>query len=74
MRGVSPAPARCLAELSRLRGKSLNATVLELLEGAAGLNERLTWLRRFMTWTPEDARAMDDAVVAQRATDKKLWR
>ena len=74
VRGVSPELDRRLGELSRARGKSLNATVLELLESAAGLDERLTWLRRIMTWTADDVRGMDAVVRAQRAVDKKLWR
>ena len=74
VRGVSPELGQRLGELSRARGKSVNATVLEILEGAAGVNRRMSWLRRFMTWGPEDVRAMDEAVKAQRAVDRKLWR
>ena len=74
VRGVSPELDRRLGELSKLRGKSVNATVLELLEGAAGLDERKSWLRRFMTWTAKDVDAMDAVLRAQRAVDKKLWR
>ena len=61
VRGVSPELGRRLAEISRTRGKSLNATVLEILEGATGIDQRLTWLSRFMTWGPEDVRAMEEA-------------
>jgi hypothetical protein len=74
VRGVSPELGRRLAELSRARGKSLNSTVLELLETAAGVDQRMTWLRRFMTWSAGDVRAMDQAVAAQRKVDAKPWR
>ena len=74
VRGVSIELGRRLTQLARARGKSVNATVLEILETAAGLDPRRTWLRRFMTWTPDDVRAMDAAVEAQRVVDPKLWR
>ena len=74
VRGVSPELGQRLAALSRARQKSLNATVLEILEGAAGIDERRAWLRRFMTWSAEDVSAMNDAVAAQRTIDPKLWR
>jgi len=74
VRGVSPELGQRLAELSRARGKSVNATVLEILAGATGLDSRLAWLERFMTWDAADVRAMDAAVRGQRAVDRKLWR
>jgi hypothetical protein len=74
IRGVSAELGRRLDEIGRARGMSLNATVLEILESAAGIDQRLTWLRRFMTWEPEDVRAMDEAVAAQRGVDPKLWK
>lgn len=74
VRGVSPQLNRRLAELSRARGKSVNATVLELLEQAVGLNGRKDWLRRFMTWTLEEVREFDAIVRDQRTVDEKLWR
>jgi hypothetical protein len=74
IRGVSAELGRRLSAISRARGKSVNATVLEILEAAAGIDERMTWLQRFMTWDPQDVRAMDEAVRLQRAVDQKLWR
>jgi hypothetical protein len=56
------------------RSQRVNTTVLQILESAAGLDERRIWLRRFMTWTPEDVRAADAAAKAQRKVDAKLWR
>ncbi len=74
IRGVSPELGRRLAEIAGARGKSVNSTVLEILEGAAGLDERRTWLRRFMTWTPDEVRTVDAAVKAQRKVDARLWK
>ena len=74
VRGVSPELGRRLTEIARSRGKSVNATVLDILEGAAGLDPRRAWLRRFMTATPQDVRELDAAVMAQRKVDAKLWK
>lgn len=74
VRGVSGELGRRLAAIARARGTSVNAAVLEILESAAGIDQRLTWLRRFMTWGPEDVRVMDEAVAAQRGVDAKLWK
>jgi hypothetical protein len=74
IRGVSTELGARLTALARARGQSVNTTVLELLSRATGLDERRTWLRRFMTWTPEDVRTMDAAVKSQRKVDAKLWK
>lgn len=74
VRGVSPQLSRRLTEMSRARGKSVNSTVLELLEHAVGLDGRRDWLRRFMTWTPEEVREFDAILREQRTVDEKLWR
>ena len=74
VRGVSPKLGRRLHDMSRARGKSLNATVLELLEQAAGVEGRKEWLRRFMTWTPDEVRAFHAVIQAQRPVDDRLWR
>lgn len=74
VRGVSPQLSRRLAEMSRARGKSVNATVLELLEQAAGVDGRKDWLRRFMTWTPQEVQEFDAILRDQRRVDEKLWR
>ncbi|MEO6028158.1 MAG: hypothetical protein ABIR79_14940 [Candidatus Binatia bacterium] len=60
--------------MSRARGKSVNATVPELLEQAAGVGGRKEWLRRSMTWIPDEVRAFDVVIQAQRPMDDKLWR
>ena len=74
VRGVSPQLSRRLSEMSRARGKSVNAMVLEVLEQAAGLNGRKDWLRRFMTWTSDEVREFDSILREQRTIDEKLWR
>jgi hypothetical protein len=74
IRGVSPELGDRLTAIARARGQSVNTTVLQILESAAGLDERRAWLRRFMTWTPEDVRAQDAATKAQRNVDSKLWK
>ena len=73
VRGVSTQLGRRLEEMSRARGQSVNATVLELLEQAAGIEGRKEWLRRFMTWTPEDVREAGEIVRQQRVVDAKAW-
>lgn len=74
IRGVSPAIARKLERLSRDRGRSVNATVLELLGQALGEQPRRRRLARYATWTAEQAAEVDRAVSAQRVVDEKLWR
>ena len=74
VRGVSPELGRRLTEIAHSRGESVNSTVLKILEGAAGLDPRREWLRRFMTSTPQDVREMEAAVKAQRKVDAKLWK
>lgn len=74
LRHPSPELARRLKQLAEARGKSLNATVLELLEEAVGVDARRERLLRWATWTLEDAAEFDSAVQAQRVIDADLWR
>ncbi len=74
IRGVPEEVARRLARMSQDRGKSVNATVLEILEGAAGLHGRRARLDRYVTWTDEDLDEFEDALKAQRVIDEDLWR
>lgn len=76
VRGVSPLLSRRLLEMSRLQGKSVNTTVIEILEGAAGVDaeRRMARLKRYMTWTARDGAEFDEALGAQRVIDEKLWR
>lgn len=74
IRGVPDETARRLKRLSREREQSINATVLEILEGALGTTERRWRLERYATWTPDDRAEFDEALRAQRTIDDELWR
>lgn len=74
IRGVPPETARRLKLLSREREKSVNATVLEILERALGTDERRRRLERYATWTPADRAEFDETLRAQRTIDDELWR
>jgi plasmid stability protein len=74
VRGVSDEVGRRLESLSRARGKSVNATVLEILERAVGAEERRRRLARYATWDREDLEEFNRALAAQRTIDEELWR
>ncbi|HEX4961779.1 MAG TPA: hypothetical protein VF173_13130 [Thermoanaerobaculia bacterium] len=74
IRGVSDEVGQRLEGLSRARGQSVNAIVLEILEGAVGVNERRRRLARYTTGTPEDLAELNEALAAQRTIDDSLWR
>ena len=74
IRGVSEEIGHRLESLSRARGQSVNATVLEILESAVGVDERRLRLARYATWTPEDLKDFNEALGAQRKIDDPLWR
>ncbi len=74
IRGVSDEVGSRLEGLSRAKGKSVNSTVLEILESAIGVDERRRRLERYATWTPEDLREFEEALAAQRQIDERLWR
>jgi hypothetical protein len=74
VRGVSEEVRQRLEELSRARGLSVNATVLEILGAALGRSERRQRLARYATWTPQDLAEFDEALAAQRTIDESLWR
>lgn len=74
IRGVSEEVGQRLESLSRARGQSVNATVLEILEAAVGVDERRRRLSRYMTWTSEDLKEFNETLGAQRTIDDPLWR
>ena len=74
IRGVSEEVGRRLENLSRSRGQSINATVLEILESAVGVAERRQRLARYATWTEEDLEEFNETLAAQRTLDDPLWR
>lgn len=74
VRGVPDEVGRRLESLSRSRGQSVNATVLEILGRAVGVEERRRRLARYATWEPEDLEEFEQALAAQRTIDEELWR
>lgn len=56
-----------------MRGQSLNATVLELLARATGIDGRRERLARYTTWSADDVKELDDAIKLQRTIDPELW-
>lgn len=74
VRGVSAELSRRLARVSRERGKSLNTTVLELLEEAVGTPARRAWLERWATASEADSEELLRAVRDARTVDARDWR
>jgi hypothetical protein len=74
IRGVSRELGRRLEQLSAERNQSVNATVLQLLERAVGLDRRRDRFRRYSTWTEQDRREFDEALQLQRQVDDGLWK
>lgn len=74
VRGVPDEVTRRLEELSKAKGKSVNATVLEVLEHAFDVDERRRRLARYATWSPEQREEFEGALAAQRVIDADLWR
>lgn len=74
IRGVSDEIGQRLENLSRARGRSVNATVLDILAAAVGVDERRRKLARYVTWNAEDLADFNEALAAQRSVDDPLWR
>ena len=74
IRGVSEEVSRRLTRLSRDRGQSLNATALQILEDAVGIQARRQRLQRYATWSPADLTEFEGAIAGQRVIDDALWR
>jgi plasmid stability protein len=74
IRGVPEEVGQRLENLSRARGQSVNAVVLEILGAAVGVDERRSRLARHATWTSEDLVEFNEALAAQRTIDDPLWR
>jgi len=73
VRGVSEEVAARLARISAARGRSVNSTVLEILQEAVGVQERRARLHRMATWTDQDLVEFEEALEAQRVIDEELW-
>lgn len=74
VRNVSKELAKRLDALAEARGQSVNSVVLDLLSQAVGLDERVARLKRYATWSPEDAAEFERALAAQRTIDEEMWR
>ena len=74
IRGVSEELSSQLARVSHDRGQSLNATALQILEDALGVDARRKRLERHATWSPADQREFDNALAGQRVIDDGHWR
>jgi len=73
VRGVPDAVSRRLEELSKAKGKSVNATVLEILGHALGVDERHHRLARYATWSPAQRDDLEGTLADQRVIDADLW-
>ena len=78
VRNVPPDMAAALERERRLRGLSLNRTVLSLMREALELSNprrRSNGLRRFAgTWTADDSRQFEENVASFRAIDEEMWK
>lgn len=73
VRNVPKELARRLAKLAEASGRSINATVLDLLERATGIDGRRARLARYTTWSKQDVEEFDGALRVQRTIDPGLW-
>lgn len=73
IRNVPPEVAAALKKLSQERNESVNATVVQILKQALGIDERRTRLQRYATWTADEAQAFDAALAEQRRVDERDW-
>ena len=74
IRGVPDDIADRLERLSRAQGRSMNATVNELLERSLGQDARRRELEAMATWTAADLTEFDSELAAIRTVDDELWR
>ena len=73
IRGVSREVGSRLESISRARGQSVNATVLQILEDALGTHQRKQRLAKYATWTREDLAEFQEILADQRRIDDELW-
>ena len=74
VRNVPKELARRLAKLAASNGRSLNATVIALLERATGIDGRRALLERYTTWSKQDVEDFDGSLRVQRTIDRELWK
>lgn len=74
LRNVPPLLAKRLRERAHAKGASVNATVLELLEEALGIDQRRQRLEeRYGTWSEGDFAEFERAMKEQRVIDDEAW-
>jgi hypothetical protein len=80
LRNLPDAVAHLIRHRAASEGISLNRAVIEVLEEQLGLGRKPFEPRHHDlddlagSWSEEEARAFDDALVAQRAIDPQLWK
>ena len=74
IRAVPDEVGHRLERVSRERGQSVNATVLQILEDAVGVNARRHRLMKYATWSAKEKAEFDEALAEQRVIDETLWR
>lgn len=73
IRNVPDEIGRRLKALARERDQSMNSTVLDILRSALDVDERRRRLDRYVTWSEEQRKELERAVVAQRTIDRDDW-
>ncbi len=74
IRGVPNEVGDRLERLSRARGQSVNATVLEILAQSFGVDARRRHLERYVGWEADDVASFQASLDAQRLIDDDAWR
>jgi predicted transcriptional regulator len=74
IRADDPDLHRRLKALAEARGVSLNTLVVELLADAVDMDARASRLRRYATWTQDDAAEFERHLADQRQVDPRDWR
>ena len=74
IRDVPDDVARKIRRLSQERGRSVNATVVEILRQAVGGDARRERLAGYATWTQEEFDEVENAVASQRVIDDSMWK
>jgi plasmid stability protein len=74
IRGVPDEVAKGPVRVSRARGKSVNASVNEILAEAVLPQARRARLQGCVTWTEVNTREFSEALAEQRTIDAGPWR
>ena len=74
IRGVPDEIAERIEALSRGKGQSVNATVLEVLAHAFDVQERARHLESYVTWSEEEFREFEANLAEQRRIDPNDWK